>query len=399
MKNKQTPRELKVPSRASLAACSTADSLKATFVNNDELSFQGNSEVRLRVGGSRLNVSDKNRNHSIFVLSKKGQPLTPTTPTKARKLLKAGVAQPVWSKFNTLGIQMLVETRRETPDTALGVDNGTRYEGYSVIVGIENVINIKLDLPEKKKIVRKLEERRTLRRARRFRNCRCRPKRFDNRNRKDFMAPSQAVIVNSRLKVIGELFRMYPINAVGFEDVRFNHAAQRWGANFSTTEIGKARIKAFCESQGAKVYQYRGHETKELREKYGYRKTSIKSADKFTAHCSDSLALAVDVFVGGYIEPGLFIVVDDTYRPVRRKRHDTQPASGGIRDSYSRGTVFGLRKGLLVGTSTGKIGQLCGENKGSYRYYDVSGKRQSAKKLSFACGHFVVRGAAHSPVA
>jgi RRXRR protein len=331
-----------------------------------------------------------NSHHSVFVLSHEGKPLTPTTPARARKLLKAGVAKPVWSKFNTFGIQMLVETREEAPQTALGVDTGTKYEGYSVVCGEENNLSVKLDLPDKKKIVRKLSERRRQRRARRHRNCRRRPARFDNRKREGFLAPSQAVIVGSRLKVIRELFRLYPIRFVAFEDARFNHAKKRYGSNFSTVEIGKAKLRAFFESQAARVFDYQGHETQELRKKYDYCKTRIKSADKFTAHCSDSLALAVDIGVGSRVEPGCFIIVDDTYRPVRRKLHDTQPAISGIRAPYSKGTVFGFRKGLLIGTPRG-LGRLCGEYKGTYRYYDSAGKRQSTKSLSFACGHFITK--------
>jgi hypothetical protein len=324
------------------------------------------------------------------VLSKEGKALTPTTPARARKLLEAGVAVPVWSRFNTFGIKMLPTTRQETPETALGVDHGTKFEGYSVVVGEENVINIKLNLPDKKRIGKKLEERRHLRRARRWRKCRRRPARFDNRRRRDWLAPSQAVMVGSRLKVIREMFEIYPIGVIGFEDVCFNHAKHRWGKNFSTVEIGKIRIKKFFIDHEAKVIEYRGYEIKELREKYGYHKTSSKSADIFTAHCSDSLTLAADAIVGAYIDPGPFLVVDDTYRPVRRQLHDTQPAKGGVRQPYSRGTVFGLRKGLLVGTSTGKNGRLCGENKGKYRYYDEKHVRQTAKNLSWSCGHFVV---------
>src|SRR5256885_1208653 len=111
-------------------------------------------------------------NHSVFVLAVDGQPLTPTTPTKARKLLRAGVAKKAWSKFGTFGIQMNVPTRTQTPDTSLGVDQGTKFEGYAVVCGNENSLSLKLDLPDKSKIVKKLEERRQLRRARRFRKCR-----------------------------------------------------------------------------------------------------------------------------------------------------------------------------------------------------------------------------------
>jgi len=330
--------------------------------------------------------------HSVFVIGVNGNPLAPTTPSKTRKLLKGEQAKKCWSKFGTFGIQMLVEVREETPDTALGVDTGTKFEGYSVVVGEENPINVKLDLPDKKAIVRKLTERRILRRARRHRNCRRRPARFNNRNRKGFIAPSQLVVVGSRLKIIKGFFKLYPINLVAFEDVKFNHAKYRWGANFSTMEVGKTRLRNYFKSQGATVFEYEGFETEKLRKQYGYRKTQIKSADKFTAHCSDSLAIAVDVTTGKRIEPGSFLVVDDTYRCKRRKLHDTQLAKGNIRSFYAKGTAFGLRKGLLIGLKNDKVGQLCGESKrDGYRYYNFERKRGSAHKLVWVSSNFFVR--------
>src|SRR5262249_15234245 len=195
------------------------------------------------------------------------------------------------------------------------------------------------DLPQKKSIIKKVTERRALRRARRFRRCRRRPCRSDNRSRKDFLAPSQGVIVAARLKILGALCRIYPVTVAGVEDVGFNHAQHRWGANFSTVEIGKAKIRDFFERHHVNVVDYQGHETRDLRIQYGYRKTAEKSADRFEAHCSDSLTLACAVGTGRRIEPGRFLVVDDTYRAVRRRLHDTQPARGGIRAAYSRGVV------------------------------------------------------------
>jgi hypothetical protein len=92
----------------------------------------------------------------------------------------------------------------------------------------------------------------------------------------------------------------------------------------------------------------------------------VKNADKFTAHCSDALALACAVGIGERVKPGDFLLVDDTYRPVRRRLHDTQPAKGGVRAKYSTGTVFGLRKGLRIGLKNGESAQLCGETRGRY---------------------------------
>jgi len=330
--------------------------------------------------------------HPVFVLSQDGKPLTSTTPCRARKLLRAKVAKPAWSKFNTFGIRMLVPTREIVEPVTLGIDEGTKFEGYSVIVGNENPLNIKLDLPDKKKVVRKLTERRQLRRARRWRNCRRRAARFNNRLRRNYwLAPSQAVVVASRLKLLRELFRIFPITAVGLEDVRFNHARHRWGANFSTIEIGKARIRKFIQDCRAKLFEYRGFQTKELREKYGYKKTTNKAADLFTAHCCDSLALAVNVGTGERIEPGPTLVVDDTYRPVRRKLHDTQFAVGGTRAPYSKGSIFGTHKGVLVGLKNNAVGQLCGTNNGQYRFYRSDRTRGQITKVAWISNHFFTR--------
>src|SRR5260370_28663454 len=107
--------------------------------------------------------------HTVFVLNLDGKPLTPTTPARARKLLKAGAAQKVWSKFNTFGIQLLTRTAEHTPLTTLGYDQGTKFEGYAVVCGAENNLAVKVDLPAKKPIVKKVKNRHTLRRAKRAR--------------------------------------------------------------------------------------------------------------------------------------------------------------------------------------------------------------------------------------
>ncbi len=343
--------------------------------------------------GSKLSVACRGENtryrqrgrmwtHSVFVLDVQGKPLTPTTSAKARKLLKGGQAKQCWSKFNTFGIQLMVNTRTKIPDTALGIDNGAKFEGYSIVCDKENNLSIKLDLPDKKKIMRKLKERREARRARRSR-LRRRPERWNNRSKKGFIAPSQLVLIQSRLKIISEFCRIYPISSVGIEDVRFNHSKYRWGQFFSTVEIGKNKVRHWFDNKGIERFEYRGFETSELRKKYGYKKTSVKSANKFNAHCSDSLTLAVDVVSGKYIEPGLFLIVDDTYRCVRRKLHDSNLKKGGKREKYSCGTIQSLQKGLIIGTNRGKTGQLCGENRGKFRYRDISNKRQTCTSLDW----------------
>jgi hypothetical protein len=345
------------------------------------------SSKLLHHGGCGCNRKGSMSAHSVFVLHKDGTPLTPTKPSKARKLMSGKAAKPVWNKFGQFGIQLLVDTRRNTPNTALGIDNGTSFEGYSVVCGNENSFNAMWKLPAKKKIVKKLEERRQMRRARRFRNCRRRACRFDNRNKDGFIAPSQLVIVNSRLKAIREFFRTYPINLVGMEDVRFNHARFRNGKNFSTVEIGKAMIYEFLESR-AKLYKFAGYQTQKLRKAYGYVKTRAnKASEKFVSHCSDSLALAVSLTTNQHLHRGKFIIVDDSYRPVRRKLHDARFSKGGIRHKYSTGNFHGYRKGTisdfgLVGGGTGK----------SFYVYDWDWKRKkkSVDKVTWMSKKFML---------
>ena len=292
--------------------------------------------------------------HNVFVMGVDGKPLTPTTNTKARKLMEGKQAKPVWNKFSRFGIQLLVETRKETPKTVLGVDFGTKFEGYAVTVGRENNLSVMWKLPDKKKLVRKLKERRILRRARRQRNCRRREARFDNRERKGFIAPSQLMMVNSRLKCLNEFFNCYPIDTVALEDVRFNHRDKRWGKNFSTIEVGKKKMNDWIR-QRAGLQMFSGMDTRAFREDYGYKKSRTKNAEIFNSHCSDALAIATDIYAKEHIEEGELVIVDDIYRYVRRKLHDTQPAEGGVRDKYSSGNFRGIRKGTMC-----NFGQVCG---------------------------------------
>ena len=75
--------------------------------------------------------------------------------------------------------------------------------------------------------------------------------------------------------------RLSRATVAGVEDVCFHHAAKRWGANFSTVEIGKARIRQFYTDRNIDFHEYKGHETREIRTEFGYRKIKDKAADRF----------------------------------------------------------------------------------------------------------------------
>jgi len=377
MQKTTTTQQLQSPEDASLVFSTDTESLNVkslqTTVTNSESSKQ------LCPLGSEYNLNESSASMSgrIFVMGYEGKPLTPCKPNKARKLICGGAAKVVWNKFGEFGIQMLVSTREFTPKVVLGIDNGTKFEGYSLISGKENILNVMWLLPDKKKLVKKLDERRDLRRAKRWRNCRRRPERFDNRSREGFIAPSQLMMVQSRLKAINEFFKCYPINKVAIEDVKFNHRDKHYGKNFSTIEIGKNMIKAFIIGKvGRENYiPFEGFETEQVREKLGLKKSSKKSSETFNSHCIDSFSIASEL---SNAEPNFNIkVVDDTYRPTRRRLHDTQPKKGGIREKYSTGSFKGIRKGTIC-----EFGQIVGGTGKQLKILPIERRKESEKRIS-----------------
>lgn len=383
---KTTIQQLESPEDASLVFSTDGESFNPTSLQTNKDLIE-NSKQLCHLG-SGYNLNQKASMSRIFVLSYSGKPLTPCKQGKARKMLFGGVAKVVWNKFGEFGIQMLIPTREEVPKTVLGIDNGTKFEGYSLIVGNENQLNIMWLLPNKKTIINKLEERRNLRRARRWRNCRRRQARFDNRKREGFVAPSQLMMVQSRLKAISEFFKYYPINKVAIEDVKFNHRDRdkHYGKNFSTIEVGKNSIKAFIIGKvGRDNYiTFEGFETEKIRDKLGLKKSSNKSLENFNSHCVDSFSIASEL---SNAEPNFNIkVVDDTYRPTRRKLHDTQPKKGNVREKYSTGSFKGIRKGTIC-----EFGQIVGGTNKKHFIRNSDNKRIGRTNISWLSHNFKLK--------
>jgi len=371
-----TRNELQEPTDASLICSTSAESLNAMSLETTENISENSMLVSHLGSGYNLNNS-ASMSGRVFVLSFTGNPLTPCKQGKARKLLIGGVAKVVWNKFGEFGIQMLIPTREFIPKVILGIDFGTKFEGYSFIFGSENILNIMWLLPDKKNLVRKLEERKQLRRTRRWRNCRRRECRVNNRNKKGFIAPSQLMMVQSRLKAIKEFFKCYPISKVAIEDVKFNHRDNKWGKNFSTIEVGKNMIKAFIIGKvGRDNYiTFDGFETEKAREKKGLKKSSNKSLETFNSHCVDSFSIASEISES--IPRFDIKVVDDTYRPTRRRLHDTQPKKGNIREKYSTGSFKGIRKGTIC-----EFGQIVGGTGNQLKILPIVKRVEVEKRIS-----------------
>ena len=89
----------------------------------------------------------------------------------------------------------------------------------------------------------------------------------------------------------------------------------------------------------------------------------------------DSFSIASEI---SNAEPNFNIkVVDDTYRPTRRRLHDTQPKKGNIREKYSTGSFKGIRKGTIC-----EFGQIVGGTGNQLKILPIERREESEKRIS-----------------
>ena len=282
----------------------------------------------------------------VPVVSKDGKPLMPTKPAKARKMIEGGVALKCWSKTGVFYIQMLIPVGEEVQDVALAIDPGSKYDGYAVSGERDVVLKAMAVMPQK--VGKKMKERSQLRRSRRHRNKRHGKKRFNNRRRKEgFLAPSQLAKVQFRIKIVRDLAKIFPLNFIAVEDVRFNHYEKRWGKHFSTVEIGKTMLYEELEKHGH-VTKFAGWQTAEARKYWGILKSSAKDALTPSSHANDALAMLNEMFSDN-VDNSCIFMVWRRLEFARRSLHRQNYQKGGIRPRFG-GTTNGhyLRKGDIV---------------------------------------------------
>jgi len=314
----------------------------------------------------------------VPVVSVEGKPLMPTTPAKARKMIRDGVAVGRFNKLGMFYVQMLIPVGDKTQDVSLAVDPGSKYDGYAVGTSKSVILKGMAKMPSK--IAEKIKHRRQMRRFRRYRKTWRRAKRFDNRKHGDYwIAPSQLTKVSFRLKIIKELCKIFPIIRIAVEDVAYNHYAKRGGRYFSTVEIGKTMLYEAVESIGELVL-FNGWQTASARKKYKIKKTKKKDAVVPESHANDAVAMLCEIYDKDIDGKAPFWYWT---RPelVRRSLHRDNFQKGGIRPRFG-GTSNGnfIRKGDYVeGEKAGKVyrGWVCGlpGKKKIIGVMDVFGKR------------------------
>lgn len=301
----------------------------------------------------------------------------PTTMSRARRLVSNNKAIPFF-KFGIYCIRLKILVEDNVQSIAIGVDPGSKKEGYTVKSASHTYVNIQSDT--KADVKDKIEARRNMRRGRRFRHTPCRKPRWANRSssgRSNRVPPSTKSRWDLKFSVIERLGSIYPISGLRVEDIKAKtkEGSKRWNKSFSPLECGKRYFYNRCRS----VYNLSlssGYSTYIERTTLDLYKTRDKLSDDWHAHCVDSWVMA-NKCVGGHCKPDNTDVV--YISPIlfyKRQLHKFQFQKGDvIRNGRIRsgGTrSLGFTKGSLVryvGKTKSKIQNgrvyLVGGNDGS----------------------------------
>lgn len=159
------------------------------------------------------------RNLRVFVKNQRGEPLMPTTPRKARLLLREDKARVV--KRTPFTIQLTVATGETKQPITLGVDSGFTHIGLSTIS--EKAELFAADVFLRTDMVKLNSERAMYRRTRRGRKTRYRKPRFLNRVKgRGWLAPSIQHKLDSHKKLIEVVKGILPISKVIIEVAAFD---------------------------------------------------------------------------------------------------------------------------------------------------------------------------------
>ncbi|WP_290703905.1 RNA-guided endonuclease IscB [Ferroplasma sp. Type II] len=155
----------------------------------------------------------------VPVINMRNEPLMPTTPGKARKLLKHNRARVISS--NPFTIQLLYATGETKQPVTLGIDAGYKHIGFSAVTEKRELISgeavIRTDIP-------KLNVEKSMYRRNRRNRLWYRQPRFMNRgnNSKGWFAPSIDHKLQTHIRLIEKLKRILPVSKVIIEVASFD---------------------------------------------------------------------------------------------------------------------------------------------------------------------------------
>lgn len=296
----------------------------------------------------------------VPVKSKDGEQLMPTTPVRAAMMIKSGEATPYWNN----GIFCIRLNRepsgRYKQDIAIGVDPGSKKEGFTVKSESHTYLNVQADAHNK--VSKKIEKRRELRRGRRSRKCPNRKNRMNRLANKERIPAGTRARWAWKLRILEWLSKMYPVTHICVEDIKARtiEHVRKWNQSFSPLEVGKKWFYTEIEKCWM-LFRLAGHETKEIRDSLGLKKSSRKLAETFDVHCVDSWCLAYHTVGGAPIVDNTSIFCISPIPIERRSLHRQLPQKGGKRPRYGGTRCLGFSKGTLVKHIRHGFAVICGK--------------------------------------
>lgn len=200
-----------------------------------------------------------------YVLNKRGEPLMPCSPGKARILLKQQKACVV--KRTPFTIKLLHGSAGYKQPITLGVDAGSKHVGLSASTEKRELYSE--EFTPRNDVVELLSTRRQNRRSRRNRKTRYRAPRFNNRvhsKHKGWLAPSVEVKIQEHITVIKRICRILPVTLVRVE----------------TAEFDTQRLKAMLGGKPLPVGT--DYQLGEMYDEYNVRQYVLKR-DNYTCQC------------------------------------------------------------------------------------------------------------------
>jgi len=334
----------------------------------------------------------------VPVLSPDGQPLMPAKTSRIRRWLKLGKAKVVHNDLNIFCVQLAREpSGRDSQLIAVGIDPGKAYSGFGVQSAQATLFMAHLILPFQT-VTDRMEQRRMMRRNRRYRKCRRRPARFNNRRFKK-VPPSIKANRQLELRVLKELLAIYPIASIIYEVVKADGSK-----SFSPVMVGQYWMISQLEKLRPTAQKF-GWETAQIRTQLGLEKQKTCKGEAVPqTHANDGIALAASQFVEylswmsanahGASWVGECQITTSPFAIVRRppisrrQLHLMVPAKGGIRRKYGGTTTrHKLRKGDYVQAEmSGRVskGWVSGDTKNQISVSSIEWKRLgqfSARKV------------------
>ena len=311
----------------------------------------------------------------------------PMHAARARKLVRRGEATPYWDN-GIYCIRLNKEpSDRKIQEIAVGVDPGSKKEGFSVKSEKHTYLNVQADAHSG--VGKKVAKRRELRRCRRSRKCPNRPNRTNRLANKARIPAGTRARWDWKLRILDWLSTLYPVTHICVEDIKARtiEHAKKWNKSFSPLEVGKQWFYTEIRKRW-ELLTLHGWETKAIRDRLGLKKSPQKLSETFEAHCVDSWCLAYHT-VGGSDIPDNTDLMCISPIPIKRRELHRQQESKGRKRSRVGGTVLGnqgLVKNTLIRHVKYGLTRLAGVNaKGLYSVYNLEGNRLTtgAKRSDF----------------